>query len=185
MLLLLFLSMSLKALSECWFLMSWRGNFPPILSLSKLKFWEWFVQVQPCRGKEQKQPYKLKLSTEAGLETRRQHRQDSWPVMRKRIFHTVWYSAQQLKLRERSRKGNVHGWGITLPEGLLEMMKPCFSGSNWASASWWERVNKFFLCFALVSLWDLYLNEWASSPFCDHLLILPERRVSECQCGCL
>ena len=48
------------------------------------------------------------------------------PKLTKDIFYTIWHHTQQLKLRERRRKGNKHGYGVSLPKQPLRGLRPCF-----------------------------------------------------------
>lgn len=73
------------------------------------------------------------------------HSQDWWPKLTKDIFYTIRHHTQQLKLRERRRKENNHGYGVSLPKQPLRGLRPCFPGSGWIPACQWE-VN-FYSCF--------------------------------------
>lgn len=48
--------------------------------------------------------------------------------------------------KEKGRQ-NIWSHGIYLPKLPLRMMEPCFSGSGWTSACWWEAVNEFLILF--------------------------------------
>lgn len=97
------------------------------------------------------------------------HSQDWWPKLTKDIFYTIWHHTQQLKLRERRRKGNNHGYGVSLPKQPLRGLRSCFPGSSWTTACQWE-VNEFLflLCLKMQLLLCLsnccYLELWVCHP---------------------
>lgn len=106
------------------------------------------------------------------------------PLMTKRIFHTMLSNKSSGKAGER---GDICGNAICLPKQLLCVLRPCFSGSVWASASQWEVANEFvfLLCLHIELLLSIlnchYLNQWVFLLSFCFFTIWQERGVSKRQ----
>lgn len=88
-------------------------------------------------------------------------------------YHMASCSAIKAGVMEEEGKEHSDWWCLSCQE-TITLDEPCFPGSGWASAHWWELANKFLvlpcLCtqFLLYLVCCIYLNLWV-------LILLPLR----------